>query len=180
MATHNTGSDAANTMIRAFLTKVGESYLGHGFNTRSGKGKIIWERIKNDTFQNSCAFCGDTNQKLTIEHLVMFNRDQCGLHHPGNVVPCCSDCNSRGQHSREEYFHWTEQLEVKCATIVDLRLRKQKILSHIEDENYPSLTEDEINALKAVAQNLYERVSSELQKSLTLFENIDATLVKRR
>jgi len=71
-------------------------------------------------------------------------------------------------------------LEVKCETIVDLRLRKQKILSHIEDENYPSLTEDEINALKAVAQNLYERVSSELQKSLTLFENIDATLVKRR
>jgi len=39
MTTHNTASDAANTAVRAYLTTLGEKYLGHGFNTGSGKGK---------------------------------------------------------------------------------------------------------------------------------------------
>ena len=33
MAIYNTGSDSANTMVRAFLTKIVESYLNHCFNT---------------------------------------------------------------------------------------------------------------------------------------------------
>ncbi len=33
--------------------------------------------------------------KLQIEHLIMFNRQEFGLHHPGNVVPVCSNCNNR-------------------------------------------------------------------------------------
>ena len=44
MATYNTPSDAANTMVRAFLTKVGESYLDHSFNTANGKGKKFGEK----------------------------------------------------------------------------------------------------------------------------------------
>jgi len=56
MAIYNTGSDAANTMVRAFLTKIGESYLNHSFNTGSGKGKEIWREIKNK-FESKCAFC---------------------------------------------------------------------------------------------------------------------------
>ncbi len=45
MAIYNTASDTANTAVRAFLTKVGEFYLGRSFNTGSGKGKADWERI---------------------------------------------------------------------------------------------------------------------------------------
>ena len=36
MAIYNTASDAANTAVRAFLTKVGEFYLGRTFNTGTG------------------------------------------------------------------------------------------------------------------------------------------------
>jgi uncharacterized protein YceK len=39
MTTHNTASDAADTAVRAYSTTLGEKYLGHGFNTGSGKGK---------------------------------------------------------------------------------------------------------------------------------------------
>ena len=46
MAIYNTGSDSANTIFRAFLTKIGESYLNHSFNTGSGKGMEIWQNIK--------------------------------------------------------------------------------------------------------------------------------------
>ena len=42
-------------MVRAFLTKIGESYLNHSFNTGSGKGKEIWREIKNK-FESKCAF----------------------------------------------------------------------------------------------------------------------------
>ena len=181
MTTYNTSSDAANTMIRAFLTKVGETYLGRSFNTGSGKGKEIWSRIKADTFDNKCAFCDKETETLTIEHLIMFNRDQCGLHHPGNIVPCCKACNKRRRHQdTKKYFDWTEQLESVCGSIEDLVIRKKKINDHIKNENYPELTEDEVNALRAVAQSLYNRTSSELEKSIELFQNIDATLVKRR
>ena len=57
MAVYNTASDAANTMIRAFLTKIGEFYLGQTFNTSTGKGKKLWEEIRLDTFSGKCAFC---------------------------------------------------------------------------------------------------------------------------
>ena len=40
-------------MIRAFLTKIGEEYLGHSFNTGSGKGKEIWTRIKEKAFDKN-------------------------------------------------------------------------------------------------------------------------------
>jgi len=42
MAKYNTYSDAANTAVRAFLTQVGEHYLGEKFNTGSGSGKKTW------------------------------------------------------------------------------------------------------------------------------------------
>ena len=63
MAIYNTGSDAAYTMVRAFLTTIGESYLNHSFNTGSGKGKEIWREIKNK-FESKCAFWVLKNLKM--------------------------------------------------------------------------------------------------------------------
>ena len=153
MTTYNTGSDSANTSVRAFLTKIGEYYLGRTFNTASGQGKADWTRIKESVFNSKCAYCDIELERPTIEHLIMFNRTECGLHHPGNIVPCCRECNKR---------------------------RKEKIEKHIENENYPKLTEDEINALKAICIHLYDATKSELDKSLELYKNIDKTLVNRR
>jgi len=168
-------------MIRAFLTKIGEAYLGHSFNTGSGKGKEIWTRIKEETFDKKCAFCESSPENLTIEHLIMFNRDECGLHHPGNIVPCCKSCNRRRRHSEtKKYYDWAEQLEAVCESNNEFKRRKEKIQKHIKDKKYPDLTEDEVNALRAVAMSLYERTSSELEKSINLFNDIDKTLVRRR
>ena len=58
--------------------------------------------------------------------------------------------------------------------------RKKKISEHIQSENYPNLTEDERNALKAICEHLYSSTKSELEKSLALFKNIDKTLVNKR
>ena len=107
MTTYNTSSDSANTMIRAFLTKIGEEYLGL-LNTGSRKGKEIGTRIKDKTFNKKCAFCGSLSDILTMEHLIMFNGAQCGLHNLGNIVPCCKSCNKRLRHlDTVSYTHLT-------------------------------------------------------------------------
>lgn len=129
--------------------------------------------------------CDTESEKLTIEHLVMFNREKCGLHHPGNIVACCKDCNQRKRgDGTKMYFNWSEQLESVCdsagASIEEFRRRRDRISEHIHNENYPKLTEDEKNALRVLAQDLYENINLALDRTLQLFERIDKTLVRRR
>ena len=114
MAGHNTAFDAANTAVRAFLTKIGEYYLGRNFNTGSGKAKADWEKIRDKVFEGKCAYCGTSETKLQADHLVMFNKEQFGLHHPGNIVPSCPKCNSRSKHSSGNYNSWEDHLSFIC------------------------------------------------------------------
>lgn len=179
MAVYNTPSDAANTAVRAFLTSVGEHYLGQSFNTGSGGGKTVWEEIRRK-FDNSCAYCG-FETKLQIEHLIMFNRTEYGLHHPGNVVPVCKDCNERKKDEHKRYINWESQLANKCGgSSTDLfQTRKSKILDHIETYKYPKLTEQEKHAIRVIAESLYENIKNESEKSLILYRKLDEAFVKQ-
>ena len=47
----------------------------------------IFGKTKKDRHENKCAFCGEKFSELSIEHLIMFNGTECGLSHPGNIVP---------------------------------------------------------------------------------------------
>ena len=180
MTTYNTSADSANTNVRAFLTKVGEFYLGRSFNTSSGWGKKHWEKIKTETFDSRCAYCHNKG-KLHIEHLIMFNNEQCGLHHPGNIVPCCPKCNQRKKdNDTKKYIQWVDQLEAICNSIDEFKSRKKVILTHIKNEKYPNLTDDEINALRAVGIHLYSLTKSLFDSSFEFFKNVDITLLKRR
>ena len=170
MATYNTDSDSANTSVRAFLTKVGEYYLGRTFNTGSGWGKQKWLEIK-EVFGNSCAYCGINNVPLQIEHLEMFNKSQCGLHHPGNIMPACKNCNS----SRDRNSTWSEHLDTICSNNGENYLIKQrlrKIDKHIEDSEYPKLTQEQFSAVKVIAESLYKNVKTEGEKSLEMYKKL--------
>ena len=154
MTVYNTAADAANTAVRAFLTNVGEYYFNQvspeyqSFNTHSGKGKDCWERIKRQTFEERCTYCGDETKQLQIEHLVMFNRTECGLHHPGDIVPSCKLCNKRARDPEKKYVSWGKHLEKVCkdrnqVTAV-MQERKEKINQHIDAEKYPLLSKEEV------------------------------------
>jgi len=110
----------------------------------------------------------------------MFNKDSCGLHHPGNIVPCCKSCNSSRKKVDGVYPSWEDHLLFVCSDIGKFRERRKKIIKHIERENYPNLTEDEMNALRAICKHLYSSTKAELEKSLDLYKDIDQTLVNRR
>ena len=176
MAIYNTPSDSANTGVRAFLTKVGELYLERSFNTGSGQGKKDWIRIKESVFGNRCAYCGATGVPLSMEHLVMFNRDQCGLHHPGNIVPACSGCNS----SRNRDTTWEQHLKIVCNNRNESDYyteRKNKITTHIRFENFPKLNKYQLDAIKVIAESLYNNIKIEGSKSLELYLDIQKKFV---
>lgn len=181
MAVYNTLSDAANTAVRAFLTKVGEYYLGHSFNTGSSKGKQLWLSIRNDDFKGTCAYCGEASEQLQIEYVLMFNRTEYGLHHPGNIVPVCKACNKRTRLNDKSYCNWEQHLQSVCKgrDQEDLfQLRKQKILNNFQKYSYPDLNKNEIHAIRVIANSLYENIKMESDKSLDLYKQLDQAFVK--
>ncbi len=180
MAVHNASGDAANTAVRAFLTKVGEHYLERSYNTGSKQGKVLWMRIKED-FKNKCAYCNKKTESLQIEHLVKFNRTECGLHHPGNTVPVCKSCNKTRKNAQKKDLNWQDHLRAVCRetkTETSYDGRYKKIISHIKKEKYPNLTKDEKNTIKVVCKRLYENIKNEVESSLALYKDLDLAFVK--
>jgi HNH endonuclease len=181
MAIYNTASDSANTAIRAFLTKVGEHYLGHSFNTGSGKGKSLWLSIRDDDFGSCCGYCGEKGEKLQIEHVLMFNRTEFGLHHPGNIIPCCKQCNKRERLADKSYCDWDEHLQKICEFRGEQHLydaRKSKITENFKKHNYPNLNINEQHAIRVIASSLYENIKIESEKSLELYKQLDIAFVQ--
>ncbi|GAB1623534.1 hypothetical protein AAOGI_35840 [Agarivorans albus] len=181
MAVYNTASDSANTAVRAFLTKVGEYYLGHSFNTASGKGRKLWWAIRDEDFRGKCAYCGEQSNPLQIEHVLMFNRAEFGLHHPGNIVPCCKLCNKRERKSDKSFCNWEEHLHKVCKQRGELQQfeeRKLRILGNFSKYSYPRLNTNEQHAIRVIANSLYENIKAESDKSLDLYRQLDEAFVK--
>jgi 5-methylcytosine-specific restriction endonuclease McrA len=170
MASFNTFSDASNTSVRAFLTKVGAFYNDNKkFDTTSGKGKQIWETIKTD-FNHTCCYCGKKSDSLTMEHLIMINRTEFGLHHPGNVVPCCRTCNKRIRNKDKSFANWETHL--KHIARENFKVRFNKIKTHMDKYKYPDLTDEEIKTIKVIAESLYKNISTEGEKAYSLYLNL--------
>lgn len=181
MTTPNTASDAANTAVRAYLTSLGEKYLGHGFNTGSGKGKRIWLEIQ-ESFQKRCAYCDQEASRLTIEHLIPFNRESGGLHHPGNIVPCCSTCNRRRKENGLEVdwrTHLTDIIERDNHGVATLRMRQKRIEEHMQNYDHPKLTDDEVAAISTIAKSLYAAVSTEVKRGTDLYWAIHQSMISK-
>lgn len=181
MAVYNTASDSANTAVRAFLTKVGEYYLGHSFNTGSGKGKALWHEIRDHHFDSRCAYCGEHSNSLQIEHVLMFNRSEYGLHHPGNTVPCCKACNSRTRNADGSYADWISHLSQVCQSRHEIELfepRRIAIEQNFKRYGYPELNDKEKHSIRVIANSLYENIKTESEKSLNLYKQLDEAFVK--
>lgn len=182
MAIHNSSYYAANTAVRAFLTRVGARYWGKGFNTGSGNGESVWLEIKDIIFDGVCCYCGNRSDKLQIEHLIMFNREEYGLHHPGNVVPVCQECNKRGKDSSGHHLTWENHLKNICekqGTPSAYEERREKILKHITTGKYayPNLSANEKHAIRVIAETLYNNIKLESDNALLLYEKITLAFV---
>lgn len=185
MATYNTQFDSANTAVRAFLTRLGEHYFGKSFNTTSkGQAKLIWEKIRDDIFGGLCAYCGKSASKLQMDHLIMMNRTEYGLHHPGNVVPSCSKCNTRSKDKSKCYNKWEDHLLYICERENEKDLfaeRWKKIRDHINEGEfaYPKLSSEEKKAIQIIVENLYSSIKNEFDKALELYKKLDESFAEK-
>jgi hypothetical protein len=174
MATYPTEFIAANFGVRALLTTIGASYLGRNFNTDSVPGKKHWIQIKEETFNNSCAYCGATDVQLSMEHLVMLNKTECGLHHPGNIVPSCNPCQSRSSDEQGRPVNWEKHLRLKNSLphVADNRIEERilRIQRHIEAQNYPKLNSGQQKKIKKKAESLYASIVKAVKKASSGYE----------
>ena len=46
--------------------------------------------------------------------------------------------------------------------------------------DYPKLTSDEMNAIRAIARSLYDGIRNEVDKSVLLYRELDRTLIQGR
>jgi hypothetical protein len=111
----------------------------------------------------------------------MFNRTEYGLHHPGNIVPCCRECNKRERKADNSYVTWNEHLEIVCIRRNEhdqFDIRKKKIEKSMSDEGYPTLDDKEKNAIRVIANSLYENIKNESIKSLELCKQLDEAFIR--
>ena len=111
----------------------------------------------------------------------MFNRTEFGLHHPGNIIPCCTACNKRERLEDKSYCDWETHLYKVCVSRGDegkFELRKQKILDNFKKHKYPKLNTNEKHAIRVIASSLYENIKTESDKSLELYKQLDEAFVK--
>ncbi|MEK6448418.1 HNH endonuclease [Priestia aryabhattai] len=138
MAIRNTKQDAANTAVRALLTAKGETYLGEKYT----KGSKMWADILDDFFYK-CAYCEKElyeREEIEMEHLIMLNKEDVGLHHPGNTVPICKACNKRGR--IKIYYTWQEHLAQRCSDSATRKQLEEKIKKQLAYYNYKELDEE--------------------------------------
>jgi hypothetical protein len=181
MPRYNTIADTANAAVRAFLTQVGAHYFTRPFDTGHGESKNDWKEIRDIVFQGRCAYCGSKYSHLQLEHLKMINCIEYGLHHPGNTVPCCKPCNSSRKRGTKNFHTWEQHLKEVCKRKGDIDKfpeRKDRILKHMKygKYKYPSLTGGEMDAIRIVADNLYERIKTEQEKAVALYIELQEAL----
>ena len=119
-----------------------------------------------------------------MDHLIMFNREQFGLHHPGNIVPACNNCNKRSKSADNRYNNWEDHLSKICESNGEgekFLERWKKIKNHINNGSYkyPKITEEEYKTLKIITNNLYDSIKSEFEQSQNLFKEIDKAFSKK-
>ncbi|WP_377520058.1 HNH endonuclease [Priestia megaterium] len=173
MPTNYGSSDTSNSAVRRYLTVIGTYYLKQLPEDiqRKFKNGQLWENIKEE-FNYNCAYCGRKQGEvievlvkrkpmkkeliLEREHIFMMNQEDVGLHHPGNIIPCCNPCNN-SRHKKT----WIQHLEDICAGDIDVfQYRKEKILEQIEKYQYSSIKESELLKIRETAKKLYKEISS--------------------
>ena len=135
---HNPG-DAANAFVRVLLSDAGE--------LAGGLSDDEWDKTLR-YFDNRCAYSGEeiTKESAEQEHAIPINREHCGLHLYGNVLPATTQANrAKG---RLDYRDFVDDAE-----------RLQKIEAFMREARYRQRAEPFLG-LRAYCQSQYEVIKA--------------------
>ena len=184
--------DSANTSVRAFLNQVTKDY-GHMFDPRmkTAKGKKVsnddkkeWERVKKK-FKGKCAYCAKKldDKSTQKEHLKGLNREECGLHHIGNIVPCCASCNKR-EKINGKYVDWKKQLKIICnnnqISKKEMKKREREISNHMKLHNLPKIPPAQQKMIQKIAENLYTQTKDVGENMVKLWDDLKPDKLKSK
>jgi hypothetical protein len=99
-------------------------------------------------FDSACAYCG--SPKRDEDHLVPRNRRSGGLHAWGNVVPCCTTCNS-SKSQRMWTDHIAALIETRTITAEEAAQRSAAIRGMVAHFKY----RPQVDELLPVVEDLY-------------------------
>ncbi len=135
-------SDISNFAVRMFLQEMGKYHdMAKGLPAYSKKH--FPEVLK--FFNHECCFCGNATNKLTGDHLIPINKTALGLEAWGNIVPACSDCNSR-KHSKD----WETFLFAVAGEKSEQR--RSKIIEFVTKYEYSP----DVDSIRIAVEELYE------------------------
>lgn len=147
-------ADAANIYIRNLLCDISNIINPEGFTENDWKKTLLF-------FNHCCAFTGKKlSPKDTVkDHLIAHNRESCGLHLFGNIVPTSDEVNKNK--SNMSYYDFinkklTDDKIDKDRTKVDLI---QKIEEFQEISGYKSIN-IEMEKLKPEIKAKYDYIQS--------------------
>jgi hypothetical protein len=118
-------SDIANTAVRIFLQEMGKEY-----DRERGLEPFAKKHLKGEVpefFECRCCFCDIelTAARVCGDHLIPMNKKDLGLDAWGNVVPACSQCNSK-KHAND----WRDFIIQRAgANAAERHQRMQKFLN---------------------------------------------------
>ena len=133
--------DAANAFVRVILTDAGR--LAGGLSASEWKCTLEY-------FDHRCAYTGvsSTKEKLQKEHAIPINREHCGLHLYGNVVPATKAAND-SKHNK----HYKDFLKDDLA-------RLRKLDTFMEKAGYHERVKPFEQHIQRFCQAQYERITA--------------------
>lgn len=132
--------DAANAFVRVILTDAGK--------LAGGLSPSEWARTL-EYFDHRCAYTGIsvTNQNLQKEHAIPINREHCGLHLFGNVVPATKAANSsKGGRHYKDFLNDPD--------------RRHRIARFMEEARYHKRIKPFEQHIQRLCQEQYERITA--------------------
>lgn len=159
--------DVANAFIRVLLSDAGE--LAGGLDDKQ------WDETLK-FFCYRCAYTGEsvTKDSAVQEHAIPINRDHCGLHLYGNVVPATSSANSEkaSQHYRD-YLKDKDRLK-KIEDFMEMAEyhKRAEIFQHL-----PAYCQAQYEVIKALCKSNKDYLRT-LVEGLTKQDHDDVTKSK--
>ncbi len=144
--------NAQNLLIRNILSNLGEE----SFTEQD------WEETKK-FFEYKCAYCGETDKKLIMEHAIPINKVKLGEHKLGNLVPSCHACNQ--QKAAQRYDEFLENRPDKLQKIEEYMQYREYTPLHLKESSY---------MIEEVLEVAYRDVSEVAKRYIKIIEALNA------
>ena len=144
----NNPGDAANAFVRVLLSDAGE--LADGLDAKQWDKTLAF-------FGYRCAYTGEcvTKESAVQEHAIPINKDHCGLHLYGNVVPATEEANRKK--GKKHYRDFIKDPEAEKLGFDSARL--QKIEGFMAETRYCEKTKP-FRSLPEYCQTQYEVIKA--------------------